>query len=110
MISFTRRGMAVSGIALLAGCATRTSMPAAASPSAAIGSFGVDLSARDLAVKPGDDFYRYANGTWFANNSIPDDRTRGGAFDILRDKAEHDGRAIIEEVAATGGAPGSNEQ
>ncbi len=115
MISLTRRAMAASTIALLAGCATRTggtgavaSTPPRGAP--AIGSFGVDLSARDLTVKPGDDFYRYSSGTWFANNQIPSDRTRWGSTDILREKAEHDVRAIIEDVAAAGGAPGSNEQ
>ena len=107
MVSLTRRAMSASFIALLAGgCATRAGgSGAAAKPE--IGDFGVDLAARDLAVKPGDDFYEYANGTWFANNEIPADRTRWGSFDILRERAEHDVKAIIDEVAASGGAPGS---
>ena len=28
------------------------------------GSFGVDLTARKTAVKPGDDFFANVNGTW----------------------------------------------
>ena len=35
------------------------------------GTWGVDLSTRDLAVKPGDDFQRYASGKWMDANEIP---------------------------------------
>ena len=115
MIMFTRRAMGASTAALLAGCATGTTSsstpaPAAPRPQAAIGAWGVDLSARDLTIQPGDDFFKYANGTWMANNQIPPDRTRWGTFDVLRDKSDRDQRAIIEEVAATGGAPGTIQQ
>ena len=115
MISLTRRAMGASTLAILAGCATghaRSGCPdcRCAPPPAAIGSFGVDLAARDLNVKPGDDFFRYANGTWLANTQIPADRTRWGTFDMLRDKADRDQRVIIEEVALAGGAAGSNQQ
>jgi putative endopeptidase len=115
MMILTRRAMGASTMALLAGCATgaatsTTEAPAPARPPAAIGAWGVDLSARDLNVKPGDDFFRYANGTWLANTEIPADRTRWGTFDILREKADQDQRVIIDEVAAGGGAAGSNQQ
>jgi len=112
MISLTRRTMGASSLALLAGCATGTSSngPTAPRTPAAIGAWGVDLAARDLSVDPGDDFFRYANGTWLANTQIPSDRTRWGTFDILRDKADRDQRVIIEEVALAGGAPGSTQQ
>src|SRR3546814_5925957 len=40
------------------------------------GSWGVDLSARDTSVRPGDDFDRYANGTWFRTTEIPGDQGR----------------------------------
>ncbi len=38
------------------------------------GDWGVDLAARDLSVKPGDDFQKYATGTWLATHDIPADR------------------------------------
>jgi putative endopeptidase len=109
MLAMTRRAIGASTLALLAGCATRAA-PAAAPRAAAIGSFGIDLSARDLNVKPGDDFFRYANGTWLANTEIPADRSRWGTFDLLREKSDNDVRTIIEEVALAGGAPGSIQQ
>ena len=54
--------------------------PALAAPAnkPQIGAWGVDLAGRDLSVKPGDDFFNYANGTWLANTQIPADRTRWG--------------------------------
>ncbi|MGD9979780.1 MAG: M13 family metallopeptidase [Hyphomonadaceae bacterium] len=114
MMLLTRRAMGASSIALLAGCATgqASTEDVAEAPRepAAIGAWGVDLSARDLNVKPGDDFFRYANGTWMANTQIPADRTRWGTFDILREKADQDARVIIEEVALAGGAAGTNQQ
>ncbi len=113
MMMLTRRAMGASSVALLAGCATgaaTTEEAAAPRGQAAIGAWGVDLTARDLNVKPGDDFFRYANGTWLANTQIPADRTRWGTFDILREKADQDARVIIEEVALAGGAQGTNQQ
>ena len=37
---------------------------AGASTAPELGTWGVDLTTRDTTVKPGDDFYRYANGKW----------------------------------------------
>ena len=112
MMMLTRRAVGASSLALLAGCATgtTTSTTTTTRAPAAIGAWGVDLAARDLNVKPGDDFFRYANGTWLANTPIPDDRTRWGTFDMLREKADNDQRVIIEEVALAGGQPGSIQQ
>ncbi|WP_288452507.1 transaldolase [uncultured Microbacterium sp.] len=39
----------------------------------------------DMSVKPGDDFYDYANGTWAKNTPIPADKSNYGAFNILDD-------------------------
>jgi len=113
MMMLTRRAWGASSLALLAGCATGASSSTTNAPTrapAAIGAWGVDLAARDLNVKPGDDFFRYANGTWLANTPIPADRTRWGTFDMLREKSDNDQRVIIEEVALAGGAPGSIQQ
>jgi endothelin-converting enzyme/putative endopeptidase len=64
----------------------------------------------DTSVKPGDDFFRYANGKWLDSFEIPADRSRYGAFDQLAEAAEQDVHAIIEELAAGSPAPGSVEQ
>ena len=64
------------------------------------GAWGIDLSGRDLSVKPGDNFYRYANGAWDDTTVIPPDRTRFGNFDVLAMLSENRTRAIIEAAAA----------
>jgi putative endopeptidase len=75
-----------------------------------LGNFGFDMAGRDMAVRPGDDFFRYGGGTWMKNNQIPADRSRWGAFDQLGAKAEADVRAIIDELAAKTAEPGTIEQ
>ena len=72
---------------LLFGCAEQASEPVVeAQPAeteeapvvakAELGSFGVDLSARNEAIKPGDDFFMYASGTWYDNYVIDRKSTR----------------------------------
>lgn len=44
----------------------------------------IDPANMDLSVKPGDNFYRYANGTWLNNNAIPASKTSWGSMDVIR--------------------------
>ena len=67
---------------------------------AKLGTIGIDLTARDESVDPGDDVFRYVNGAWLERTGIPDDRSRYGAFNVLSDQAEKRVGAIIEEAAA----------
>jgi putative endopeptidase len=53
-------------------------MAAATSNQPAVPPWGVDLSFVDKGVKPGDDFFLYANGTWYKHNAIPADRSYSG--------------------------------
>lgn len=107
MIRLNRR-QALTGTA---GAAALAVLPGAcnrARPAAAIGAWGIDLTARDLNVRPGDDFFSYVNGTWLRNTEIPSDRTYYGTFDMLAIKAENDTKAILEETVANPGDEGSN--
>jgi putative endopeptidase len=74
-----------------------------------IGDWGLDLTTHDTTVKPGDDFYRYADGHWMDTNQIPPDRTSWSSFMALADTAEHEIRTIAESLPP-GAAPGSTEQ
>jgi putative endopeptidase len=84
--------------------------PPSAAPQAALGAFGIDTTAMDESVKPGDDFYRYVNGSWVATFPMPADKARYGVFDALRDKSETDVRTLLDELGATTGSPGSVQQ
>ena len=66
--------------------------------SAELGRFGIELDARDESVKPGDDFFEYAGGTWYKNFEMPSDKTRFGAFDKLAERSEAQIKALVEEI------------
>jgi putative endopeptidase len=71
---------------------------------------GVDLSAIDKSVKPGDDFFHYANGEWIKRTEIPADRGSIGVFVELDQIASKRTAQIIEEASKQGGAPGSSSR
>lgn len=74
------------------------------------GTWGFDLAGRDASVHPGDDFFRFANGAFLDALEIPADRTRYGAFDMLRELSDNRMRALVEEFAAAQGLdPASDE-
>jgi putative endopeptidase len=74
------------------------------------GTFGLDLSSRKLAVKPGDDFYAYANGTWVASFTIPPDRSSYGSFTKLAELSEQRVRDLIENASRAAATPGTSAQ
>ena len=62
---------------------------------------GIEKTNMDTNIRAQDNFYRHINGGWMNNNDIPNDKTAIGSFYDLRDKADDDVKAIIEELAAT---------
>lgn len=65
------------------------------------GTWGFDVSGMDRTVKPGDDFFKFANGKWAERTEIPADRSRYGNFNKLRELSDNRVHAILED-AATG--------
>ena len=101
--------LAFSTVAVSPVIAKPASKPAAVKPAAKpqLGDFGVDLTAMDKTVMPGDDFYRYVNGKWQDRTEIPADRASWGGFAILRNLSDERTRTIIEDAAKTQNAAGS---
>jgi len=62
------------------------------------GSFGFDTAGMDKSVKPGDDFYSYASGTWQKTTQIPADRSSYGMFHKLQDLSLERTRGILEDA------------
>ena len=64
------------------------------------GAFGIDLGSQDQAIKPGDDFWTFANGSWAKRTEIPADKRSVGYSNILADEAEANVRKILDDMAA----------
>ncbi|HEY0302303.1 MAG TPA: M13-type metalloendopeptidase, partial [Rhizomicrobium sp.] len=84
----------------LAGAAALACAALAAAPKAEIGAWGFDLSGMDTSVKPGDDFFEYANGAWFRRTEIPADRSSIGSFQQLRILSEQRMKDLIAALRA----------
>ena len=67
--------------------------------SSAIAQNGIDTKLMDRSVLPGDDFFRFVNGTWVDKTQMPADRTRWGSFDELRQKTDDDMLQILTEAS-----------
>ena len=68
----------------------------------------IDPANMDLSVKPGDDFYQYANGNWIRNNPVPPSKTRWGSFNELQEESLRRMRILLEEAAAEAGKTGAS--
>jgi endothelin-converting enzyme/putative endopeptidase len=64
------------------------------------GTWGVETGDMDTSVKPGDDFFAYAEGTWLKSHDIPADKAAAGYNYELPDEIEQQVRQIVEKVAA----------
>ncbi|WP_157105567.1 M13 family metallopeptidase [Sphingomonas sp. TDK1] len=72
------------------------------------GSFGVDLTAQKTGVKPGDDFWAFANGGWDTRTQIPADRGSAGVSVDLVVAAETNVRALLDDMAKNPAAYGAS--
>src|SRR6204780_5434464 len=69
---------------------------------------GIVVANMDRSVKPGDDFYHYANGSWIQRTEIPPDRSAIGVGDSLIDLSQKRIAGLIEEAAKANAPAGSN--
>src|ERR1700733_7588590 len=60
---------------------------------------GVAVANIDQSVKPGDDFYQYANGAWIKHAQIPPDRTEVDVWTKLGDLSNKRTADLIAEIA-----------
>ena len=108
LLAATALSLAATATATAAAAAADTAaVPAAAKP--AYGDFGVDTAGMNRAVKPGDDFAEFVNGTYQKNLVIPADRSIYGMFNKLRDLSQERTRGIVEAAAANTGAPAGSD-
>jgi endothelin-converting enzyme/putative endopeptidase len=71
---------------------------------------GISIPNMDPAVRPGDDFYLYANGGFIARTKLPPDRASIGVFSILGDRSFEQIASIINDASRANAPAGSNER
>ena len=67
-------------------------------PSPQFGKWGIDLRSVDHGVRPGDNFFDYANGAWVKKALIPAERSQTGSFQDLQILSEKHMRAIVDDL------------
>jgi len=69
---------------------------------------GIVIANMDRSVKPGNDFWRYANGDWIKRTEIPPDRSYIDTWEILEDLSRKRTAGLIEEAGKANAPAGSN--
>lgn len=59
----------------------------------------IDPQNMDFSVKPGDNFYQYANGNWLKSNGIPASKTSWGSFNELREKSTQAMKDLLADAS-----------
>jgi len=90
--------VAASAIALAA-CSKTTGGNASGTEAVQGTQSGIDKSLMDTSVKAGDDFDKYANGTWEKNAVIPPDKSNISVFSVINDQAEQRTADLIKSIA-----------
>jgi putative endopeptidase len=71
---------------------------------------GIDTAAMDRSVKPGDDFFEYANGNWLKNTEIPADRSSYGNGAMVSELTDRRVAELIQEAAKSRAPAGSERR
>src|SRR5215831_13412050 len=71
---------------------------------------GIVVANIDRSVKPGDDFYRFANGEWIKRTEIPPDRSGVAVWTKLTDLSNQRTADLIRELASSNPVAGSNSR
>jgi putative endopeptidase len=104
-LSFQRPALASATaciLLVLAALSARTQDPAKQD------THGIVVANMDSSVRPGDDFYQYANGDWMRRTEIPSDRGGVAILTRLVDLSNKRTVGLIEEVSKANASGGSN--
>ncbi|MEL6105488.1 MAG: M13 family metallopeptidase [Planctomycetota bacterium] len=71
---------------------------------------GIDQDLFSKTVRPGDNFYLYANELWLDGTEIPADKSNYGIFTVLDDQTRMQVRKLIEKAAQTEAEMGTPAQ
>ncbi len=85
-------------IALLALCISATACKESKEDNSAMTFPALELSNMDTNVEPAKDFYMFVNGGWDARTEIPDDESRWGSFNELRERNDSMTLALVDKA------------
>ncbi|MDP4188533.1 MAG: M13 family metallopeptidase N-terminal domain-containing protein, partial [Bacteroidota bacterium] len=86
-------------LAMMTGCKTKvTTVPP------------INLKDLDQTVKPGTDFYQYANGGWIKSHPLKPEYSRYGSFDVLDENNQTMIKDLVIQTAKNNNPAGSNAQ
>jgi len=89
-------------LACAAACALLTAAPAAFAQAKS----GIDLTSIEKSIKPGDDFWTYANDKWIKAHPIPADRSSYGIGAVMAEEANKRTVDLIQGAAKGGKGDG----
>src|SRR5436305_14869305 len=69
---------------------------------------GIETSWMDKSIRPGDDFFSYADGSWVKNTPIPADRSRIGGFFIADQQREKNTRQLFDAILKSNPSSGND--
>ena len=97
-------GVATLGLGPV-GCKGGESISATAGGTA----LGIDPAAMDKSVRPGDDFFAYANGTWVKNTEIPADRSSIGSFYVASETTDRQLAELFKAIDSSSASASNDE-
>jgi putative endopeptidase len=100
MNSILTKSAALAFACMAAGTLAAGALAAEGADKPQYGTWGVDLTAMDLHVKPGDDFNRYASGAWLARTQIPADKPMASLRFLMSDRTEGRLHELMEKAAS----------
>ncbi|MDN3580628.1 M13 family metallopeptidase [Mucilaginibacter flavus] len=89
------------GIAVITSCKDKTKLYADNDPV---------IKNIDTSVKPGDDFFKYANGAWLKKNPIPAAYAAWGIGNVVQEELRDKMKKINEDALKANAPKGSNTQ
>ena len=101
LFRFTTLALACAAVCVSVGWAQNTPV---------LETHGIVVANMDRSIKPGDDFYLYANGGWLKRTVIPPDRVSVDVWSKLGDLSNKRTADLIAEIAKSNPPDGSNER
>src|SRR3954469_1095373 len=70
----------------------------------------IDEAYMNKSIRPQDDFFLFANGTWCVNNPVPASESRWGSFNELDQRNKRMLTQILETAQSKGAEKGTQSQ